>query len=221
MIDKFKWSLKKTLRLIPVSLLLSTCVGLIADFSYGLILTYFFLEAPFKSILDSFTYDFLTARIDLKIAAVFIFNILGLMFCLIRGIVDSEIDISKKTIPNQGIFRSVRYSLSIASLNLIIICSATILLNNVLINLDSDFYFPIYFWTTFGFFFGYAAGGGASVIKHFILRFSLYVNHKIPWNYARFLDYASKRLLMKRVGGGYVFYHRMLMEHFANMELEQ
>ena len=220
-IDKFKWSLKKTLRLAPVSFLLSTCVGLIAEFLYGLILTYLFLEAPLKSILESFSYEFLTTRIDLKIAAVFIFNILGIMFCLIRGIVNSEIDISKKTIPNQGIFRSVRYSLSIAFLNLIIIYLATILLNNVLINLDSDFYFPIYFWTTFGFFFGYAAGGGASVIKHSILRFILYVNHKIPWNYARFLDHVSKILLMKKVGGGYVFYHRMLMEHFANMELER
>nr|MDJ0568382.1 zinc ribbon domain-containing protein [Pleurocapsa sp. MO_192.B19] len=42
----------------------------------------------------------------------------------------------------------------------------------------------------------------------------LYRKGRIPWNYARFLDYASERLLMKKVGGGYIFYHRMLMEHF-------
>ncbi|MDJ0688082.1 MAG: hypothetical protein QNJ41_06210 [Xenococcaceae cyanobacterium MO_188.B32] len=47
------------------------------------------------------------------------------------------------------------------------------------------------------------------------MRLILYCKKYIPWNYARFLDYASERLLMKKVGGGYVFYHRMLMEHFA------
>ena len=63
--------------------------------------------------------------------------------------------------------------------------------------------------------------GGASCIKHFNLRRILYCKGLIPWNYARFLDYATQFKLMKRVGGGYVFYHRMLMEHFANMGLEQ
>ena len=57
--------------------------------------------------------------------------------------------------------------------------------------------------------------GGATCIQHFNLRRFLYRQGRIPWNYARFLDYATERLLMKKVGGGYVFYHRMLMEHFA------
>ena len=57
--------------------------------------------------------------------------------------------------------------------------------------------------------------GGAACIQHYQLRRILYRQGRIPWNYARFLDYATERLLMKKVGGGYVFYHRMLMEHFA------
>ena len=57
--------------------------------------------------------------------------------------------------------------------------------------------------------------GGATCIQHFNLRQILHSKGRIPWNYAHFLDYASDRLLMKKVGGGYVFYHRMLMEHFA------
>jgi predicted NACHT family NTPase len=60
--------------------------------------------------------------------------------------------------------------------------------------------------------------GGFSCIQHFNLRRILYQKGRIPWNYARFLDYVSERLLMKKVGGGYVFYHRMLMEHFARLE---
>ncbi|QYO63721.1 hypothetical protein [Leptolyngbya sp. 7M] len=57
--------------------------------------------------------------------------------------------------------------------------------------------------------------GGLACIQHFNLRLILYRKGRIPWNYARFLDYAAERLLMKKVGGGYVFVHRMLMEHFA------
>lgn len=37
----------------------------------------------------------------------------------------------------------------------------------------------------------------------------------IPWNYVKFLDYAAERILLRKVGGGYIFIHRMLLEHFA------
>ena len=57
--------------------------------------------------------------------------------------------------------------------------------------------------------------GGATCLQHFNLRQIIDRKGHIPWNYARFLDYASEHLLMKKVGGGYIFYHRMLMEHFA------
>ena len=56
-----------------------------------------------------------------------------------------------------------------------------------------------------------------SAIQHGCLRFVLYCSGTSPWNYAKFLDFASSRLLMKKVGGGYVFFHRMLLEHFASM----
>jgi NACHT domain len=38
---------------------------------------------------------------------------------------------------------------------------------------------------------------------------------------ASFLKYATDRLFMQKVGGGYIFVHRMLMEHFAEMSIEQ
>ncbi|MDJ0574966.1 MAG: hypothetical protein QNJ65_07345 [Xenococcaceae cyanobacterium MO_234.B1] len=63
--------------------------------------------------------------------------------------------------------------------------------------------------------------GGASSIKHLSLRIVLYYKNYIPWNYARFLNYANDRIFMQKVGRGYIFIHRMLMEHFAKMELEQ
>ena len=58
------------------------------------------------------------------------------------------------------------------------------------------------------------------LIKHISLRLVLLQSGSIPWNYARFLDYAAERIFLQKVGGGYIFIHRMLMEHFAQMELE-
>ena len=52
-------------------------------------------------------------------------------------------------------------------------------------------------------------------LKHFILLCLLYRNGSIPWNYARFLNYSTERMLLQRVGGRYRFIHRLLQEHFA------
>ncbi len=40
----------------------------------------------------------------------------------------------------------------------------------------------------------------------------------IPWNYSRFLDSASDRVFLRKVGGGYIFVHRMLLEYFATIK---
>jgi hypothetical protein len=58
------------------------------------------------------------------------------------------------------------------------------------------------------------AGGGA-FLKHMVLRLWLISNGSTPWHYVRFLDHAAKRVLLRKVGGGYVFLHRTLMEYFA------
>jgi DNA polymerase III delta prime subunit len=63
-------------------------------------------------------------------------------------------------------------------------------------------------------------GGGKACIQHFTLRLILYCNGYVPWNYARFLDYATERIFLQKVGGGYIFIHRLLLEHFAQMKLE-
>ena len=40
----------------------------------------------------------------------------------------------------------------------------------------------------------------------------------LPWKLAPFLDYAAKDLtILRKVGGGYIFIHRYLLEHFAAM----
>lgn len=63
--------------------------------------------------------------------------------------------------------------------------------------------------------------GGLAVLNHYILRLFFYFKNCMPLNYVRFLDYAFERIFLRKVGGGYVFVHRMLMEHFASLEAER
>ncbi|MEH2032197.1 MAG: NACHT domain-containing protein [Nostoc sp.] len=63
--------------------------------------------------------------------------------------------------------------------------------------------------------------GGFTCIQHFFLRLILYRNGYIPWNYARFLDYCTERMLIQRVGGRYRFIHKLLQDHFAQMDFKR
>jgi DNA polymerase III delta prime subunit len=60
--------------------------------------------------------------------------------------------------------------------------------------------------------------GGGAFIMHFVLRWFLWRAGSIPWNYPRFLDYAASRILLRKIGGGYVFIHRLLLEYFAELD---
>jgi|GEM_PF-5023585 len=60
--------------------------------------------------------------------------------------------------------------------------------------------------------------GGYAVVQHSTLRFFLWREKSTLRNISRFMDYSSEHLLTRKVGGGYIFIHRMLLEHFANSE---
>jgi WD40 repeat protein len=72
-----------------------------------------------------------------------------------------------------------------------------------------------------GIFSGLAYGlrnGGIACIQHMFLRWLFWRAKAMPWNYPRFLDYAAKQILLSKVGGGYIFVHRLLLEYFATLE---
>jgi hypothetical protein len=66
---------------------------------------------------------------------------------------------------------------------------------------------------------GWAAGADAC-LNHLVLRLWLVYNGSAPWNYVRFLDHAAERILLRKVGGGYAFIHRMLLDYFAGRNVE-
>lgn len=61
--------------------------------------------------------------------------------------------------------------------------------------------------------------GGIAYIQHIVLRFLLWRAGSIPWRYLSFLDYAAERILLRKVGGSYIFIHFLLLEYFASLEV--
>ena len=59
------------------------------------------------------------------------------------------------------------------------------------------------------------AYGGYACLSHLALRFILQRQGALPWNVAAFLNFATDRLLLHKVGSGYIFVHRFVQDYFA------
>jgi hypothetical protein len=149
----------------------------------------------------------------------------GLIFGFLLWIIlswEKQAEIDRTTRPNQGIWNSVKTTIKISTV--IGLFSGIVLWlikdnTSVLPEVKNSVVFGI----ANGIMFGYGAallssqGSGLVCFKHLILRLLLWRSGCIPWNYARFLDYANERIFLQKVGGGYIFIHRMLLEHFAQI----
>lgn len=58
--------------------------------------------------------------------------------------------------------------------------------------------------------------GGFSVLMHYVLRVCIALTTPLPLRLPAALDRAAELGLLRRVGGGYVFLHRTLLDHFAD-----
>lgn len=131
----------------------------------------------------------------------------GLFTGLIAGLGVGQ-EIETRTVPNQGIWRSAKNSLFF-----IVVGSIGLGLLAQLVRIDP------YFGATFGAIVGLFTGGNAAV-EHLILRMILYITGCMAWNQTRFLDYATQLTFLQKVGGGYIFIHRLLLEYFAEIQSE-
>ena len=141
---------------------------------------------------------------------------------LIRLGISPGVFIDKSSIPNQGIIKSARNSMllgisSVLSWMIIVVLISHQIYPSIY-SLDSIF-FGLGFYLLWILLLAVLTYDGGAWIKHAALRLILHRNGYSPWNYFRFLDYAVERLFLQKVGGGYIFVHRMLLEHFAAMKL--
>ena len=191
-VENLKWSWKNARKNLIRGMIFGSIWGLIIKIPYYLLLN----PLP-SSIFNSHFIDSLIRGL------VFGLN-MGLTLGLIRGLTSPGIE--THTVPNQGIWQSAKNATVFSLFAFLVACVAGALLH-----------WRVLYWGPFGLSFGLIAGGGEACIKHFILRVILYYSGSIPWNYTRFLDYATERIFLQKVGGGYIFVHRLLLEHFAQM----
>jgi eukaryotic-like serine/threonine-protein kinase len=123
--------------------------------------------------------------------------LLAALFCLVLTPTSGE-----RSGVNQGIRRSIAVALTMTGL---------VTLIGVLVAMHGG----LFQWlslasVTLG------LAGGLFVIKHYVLRGVVWATRTGPLNYPGFLEYAHQRILLRRVGGSFVFVHRMLQEYFAS-----
>jgi hypothetical protein len=141
---------------------------------------------------------------------------------LVRGLTFSEIE--TRTLPNEGIRRSARNAFFVTMFGVLIVVLIGVLRGVGLVGVRAGgLHVELGIVVFGGLVLGLVGGlqvGGAACLKHLVLRLWLIRNGSTPWNYVRFLDYASERILLRKVGGGYAFIHRMLLEYFAARYVE-
>ncbi len=129
---------------------------------------------------------------------------LSLFFDIHKGIRYEELRV--RVTPNQGIYQSLKNSIIVGSIAAFVISIpawlATRSKEAVLFGLLVGFLL----WVLYG---------GLAIVQHSTLRVLLFINGRIPLDWERFLDYASERVFLRKVGGGFIFIHRLLLEYFA------
>ena len=162
---------------------------------------------------------------------------LALIFGIIVGTVRSFKPVIRelKTSPNQGIWlslRSARLMGSVGGLVLSVLVGGGMMLGVLADRISVMLGIGMMFGPSSGWIdaliYGLVGGlcialwyGGLDVIQHFLVRFLLWRSGSLPWRLAPFLDYAAEELhFLQKVGGGYIFVHRYLLEHFAAMETD-
>jgi hypothetical protein len=147
--------------------------------------------------------------------------IFGVMFGLVGGLVGGMTVRVKvgKAFPNEGIKLSRKFFLVV----FLVTALSLGLLLWVLVGLIGGLTRGLIAGLISGLISGLIVGlnrGGSAVIKYYALRLILWLNGYTPFKFIKFLDQCAKLIFLKKVGGGCIFIHRMLLEYFADISVE-
>ena len=204
-------------------------IGLIAGLSYGLIFGLFVGSDDVKPT-GKLIWSWKEARRGLKFGLIvgpilgLVFGliwgqnkelIVGLIFWLIIGLFSvlifglGSITINEQSKPEDGIKSSMK--------NITMICLIFLMSGGLFFMLVGG---RVIFGLCAGLILGLVLGirfGLVFLINHFFSRWLLHHSGYLPWHIKDFTEYATERIFLRQVGGGYIFIHSMLMEHFAEM----
>jgi hypothetical protein len=213
--EELRWSWTAMRRRFRRSLLTGLTVGLLFGLIMGIYMWLDYRQGWYSDSTES--PSFLPTVKDLLILSLVLGLVLGLLLGPLGGLTGQLTD--ARTDPNEGMRRSARHAfvygcLAILGVGLI---AAVILVAAARPEGKDAFITPLNIGITIGVIVALQAGGRAC-LQHLSLRILLVGNRAAPWNYARFLDYAVRRLLLRRVGPGYVFIHRSFLEYFGALQ---
>ena len=152
--------------------------------------------------------------------------IVGLSVGMVSGLIGGFTDRVKvgKASPNKGIKLSRKNSLAVFLVTWVIIGLIVGLSYGLSYGLSFGVVVGLRYGLSYGLIVGLIAGlivglnrGGSAVIKHYALRLILWLSGYTPFKFIKFLDQCAKLILLKKVGGGYIFIHRMLLDYFADL----
>jgi hypothetical protein len=212
-VESLKWSWLQGLKSGGIGLIVGVIFSLIAGLIAGLIVEPIVQMAGGQTteVPGGYRIEGLNEQTinGLKVGPIFglitglVFGPLGAVF---GGLKSSVVEI--KTLPNQGIRLSIKNAVFTGLIVGLIGVVNALLIGSLSLGMLAGLFFGISVALLFG---------GLDVIQHYTLRLILCFQGYTPFNYIRFLDYAAKRIFLQKVGGGYIFIHRLLQEHFAAM----
>jgi hypothetical protein len=147
--------------------------------------------------------------------------IIAVFFGIMGGFTRGQVVL--RAAPNQGVRRSVRRSLLFGLVVFVLIVVSMVLVFPVLgqdespLAIVADLALRACLSCALPF---ALVHGGYAGLSHAALRLMLWRQGAMPLRYVDFLEYATECIFLRRVGGGYMFVHRLVQEHFARHERE-
>jgi hypothetical protein len=154
---------------------------------------------------------------------------------LFQGIAQEQIDNRERRVPNQGIWRALQNSVMVGVISGGILRIAGSFAYAVAVGLNTalnagvsrSLQAGLNTGPGMGLLIGMSGGclawllmGGVVVLQYLTIRWLLWRSQTFPWQTVSLLDDAVARILLRRVGGGYSFTHRLLMDYFVNLSAE-
>ena len=137
---------------------------------------------------------------------------------LVTGLSSKTLETQKRLKPNQGIRSSTFNGLRAGLLAFFCILLPAGLLEELIGGQSQGLFVALFMGLIAIWIAGLFSYGGVAGFQHIALRLTLWRAGSIPLHYIRFLNYAADCILLRKVGGGYIFVHRLLLEYFALLD---
>ncbi|HEX3641956.1 MAG TPA: hypothetical protein VHV10_11755, partial [Ktedonobacteraceae bacterium] len=147
-----------------------------------------------------------------------------LLLGLFQGISSETVEHHQRIVPNQGIRRSLSNGLILGLVSAAIIEPLCFLIPGLIWEMR----YGLSVGPSIGLVMAPSTGllvgllsGGLVYLRHYTMRFLLWREGSIPWKFPEFLDEAARHILLRKIGGGYIFIHRMFLDYIASLDTEQ